>query len=67
MITKNFEIGPFYGFIGSKCIWIRVKYLNYGLEIKSTKPLFSERNGYVKSIKLIFGWRLAFLKAKIKP
>lgn len=37
-----------------------------GICIKRTKPLFSERNGYSKTYRLGFGWRLAFLP-KLAP
>ena len=48
--------------ISSDTIWIRIPAHGYGLTIKKTDLLFSERNGYKKYLKLPFGWRLSLLK-----
>ena len=42
--------------------WFRI--LGYGLHFTDAPPLFSERNGYTKKIKLPFGFRMGFLKRK---
>lgn len=38
--------------------WIRFKNSGTVFHIKNTPPLFSERNGYVKSYQLVGEWRL---------
>lgn len=44
------------------CIWFRLGRNGYGLSIKRTEMLFSERYGNRKYLKLPFGWRLALVK-----
>jgi len=60
---RNFDYWIVYGLISSNLVWIRVAGLGYGLAIKKTPMLFSERNGLVKHLPLPFGWRAVFLKA----
>lgn len=52
----------FCGYKSKDVIWFRV--LGYGLSIKRTPMLFSERNKYKRTIRLGFGWRLSVLKKK---
>lgn len=61
---RNFDIWPFYGLLSHNLYWVRVRGIGHGLAIKRTSPLFSERNGYVKSLPLPFGWRVVILKAR---
>ena len=63
----EFRLWPFYGFICKELIWVRVGGRGYGLAIKKTPILFSERYGYVKYWRLPFGWRLVILKPRKKP
>lgn len=46
---------------GTYGFWFRI--LGYGLSFRSPKMpiLFSERNGYKKSVKLPYGWRICYL------
>jgi len=50
-------------------LWFRV--FGYGLNIRNTVKLFSERYGYRKSLPLPFGYRVSILKPekidKTKP
>lgn len=62
-IVRNFDYKLFYGFISKDLIWIRIAGLTYGFSLNKKPPLFSERYGYKKYIK-IFGWRVRWLKAK---
>lgn len=41
--------------------WFRFGQKGYGLSLTSAGPLFSERNGYKKSLKIGFGWRILFV------
>lgn len=61
---RDFYFWPFYGFLSKDLYWVRVRGIGYGLSLKRTPPLFSERNGYVKTLPLPFGWRVAILKAR---
>jgi hypothetical protein len=65
-LMRNFEWFCFYGLImpRSGVVWVRLKWLKYGLEIKKTPLLFSERHGYTNYVNLFFGWRLVFLKER---
>ncbi len=40
--------------------WFRL--FGYGLHFTNAEPLFSERNGYEKRLKLLSGWRVKFIK-----
>lgn len=62
-LIRNFKKGPFYGLVGKDLIWIRMQKVGWGISIKKTEKLFSERNGYVKSLPIGFGWRITILKA----
>lgn len=49
-------------------IWFRVRLWPFGgrglmLKSKLVRPLFSERNGYRRHLKLPGGWRLEYLGA----
>lgn len=44
--------------------WIRIGH--WLLVVKSSRPLFSERNGYVKYYRVGFGYRVRLYKEK-KP
>lgn len=46
--------------VSRDCIWFR--FFGRGFSLFSYAPLFSERNGYQKVIKLGFGWRFKVLK-----
>lgn len=61
---RNFDWWIVYGLISSNLVWIRVAGLNYGLAIKKTEMIFSERIGHAKYLSLPFGWRITALKAK---
>jgi len=61
---RNFDYKIIYGFTSKNLIWIRVGYLKYGIAIKRTPLLFSERYGYTKYFGLPFGWRIEILRAK---
>lgn len=61
---KNFDIGIFYGVLARDFVWIRIAWLKYGIAIKKTPKLYSEREGYKKSVPLPGGWRIMILKAK---
>ncbi len=50
----------FYFYADKNCFALRL--FGWGVQLKNTKPLFSERNGYVKTYWLPFGWRSRFLK-----
>lgn len=54
------KLVPYY--ISSDVRWFRFGRNGYGLSLKRTSMLFSERNGYDKYLKLPFGWRLKLLK-----
>ncbi len=41
--------------------WFRFGRKGFGLCVKNTEPLFSERYGYIRTLKLGFGWRLQFI------
>jgi hypothetical protein len=78
MIFNQGNIGPkkikpklfYYNFSKDKdgtVFWIRFRFLYYrGFSIKNTVKLFGERNGYTKSTKLPFGYRLVWIKDKLK-
>jgi hypothetical protein len=51
-----------YGYISRNLVWCRLWSNGYGLCVKRTPPLFSERNGYRRTYRLGFGWRLEWLK-----
>ena len=61
---KTFSIGRFfYIYYKSDIFWFRF-FKSYGIagkNIKNHPLLFSERNGYTKSLKL-FGWSFKILK-----
>lgn len=44
---------------------MRMSLNGYGLSLKRTQLLFSERYGYKKYFKLPFGWRLMVLKPTV--
>lgn len=46
--------------------WLRLGTGGEGLVLTRACPLFSERNGYIKSLKLFFGWRIRFLSKPTK-
>lgn len=60
---RNFNVWPFYGWIHRSSMWVRVVSFHYGLHIKNSPPLFSERYGYEKWYPLFGKWRFRFLKA----
>ena len=60
---RDFDYKIVYGLMLKDTIWVRLFFGGYGLCIKKTPKLFSERYGYTKSIPLLFGWRVGFLKA----
>ena len=60
----NFDYYFIYGYLSNDLKWIRIRWLNYGIAIKKTPLLFSERNLYTWYLPLPFGWRLTILKAK---
>lgn len=41
-------------------LWFRI--YGYGIHFTNEPKLFSERNGYKKSLPLPFGWRIKLLK-----
>ena len=47
-------------YIDTDVVWFRLRN-DLGLWIGRTPKLFSERNGYVKSLPLGFGWRAKVL------
>ncbi len=53
-------------FISREAAWIRLgsRSNNVLLHLASHKPLYSERNGYVKSYPLIGKWRLLVRRTK---
>jgi len=61
---RNFDYWIVYGLVSNNLIWIRLRWAGWGIAIKRTPKLFSERYGYVKSIPLFCGWRIGILKAK---
>jgi hypothetical protein len=63
IVMRNFDYKLFYGLIAKEFIWIRIIGLKFGISLTKKMPLFSERYGYKKSLKL-FGWRIQWLKAK---
>ncbi len=60
---RNFDYKVFYGFIAKGLIWIRIVGLGYGVSLSKKLPLFSERYGFIKYVK-VFGWRVRWLRAK---
>lgn len=48
-----------------RCVSILL-FRKWAINIKNTKPLFSERNGYVKYRSIGFGYRVNFRKAILK-
>lgn len=46
-------------YLSTDVLWFRV--LGRGLAFKRTPPLFSERNGYRRSLTLLGGWRVSLL------
>lgn len=61
---RNFDWWPVYGTISRDLYWIRFRWGRWGIAIKKTPKLFSERNGCMRSLPLPFGWWLTVLKAK---
>jgi len=57
----KFNLYFIYGVVSLNAMWIRIKYKKYGIHIKRSPPLFSERYGLVKYHKLLFGWRFRLL------
>jgi hypothetical protein len=60
---RNFDWWIVYGLKTRELVWVRFRWGHYGISIKKTPKLFSERYGYVKYLPLPFGWRLQVLKA----
>ena len=60
---RNFDYKIVYGLIAKDLIWIRFCFGHWGIAVKRTPKLFSERYGYTKTIPLPRGWRIGFLKA----
>jgi hypothetical protein len=50
------------GYISRDLAWLRLWASGYGLCVKRTTPIFSERSGLQKTYPIGFGWRLRFLK-----
>ena len=50
------------GYVSCDLLWCRLWDNGYGLCVKRTPPLFSERYGYSKTYRIGFGWRLVFLR-----
>jgi hypothetical protein len=50
------------GYISGKLLWFRLWATRYGVCVKRTPMLFSERSGLRKTYRLGFGWRLILLK-----
>lgn len=62
MTIEILKIFPFPYYLSSKVCWIRISSDGYGLSLKNTRLLFSEKYGYRKSLKLPFGWRLMIIR-----
>ena len=62
-MMKNFDYKLIYGFTSKNFKWIRIGWIKYGIVLKKTPLLFSERYGYTKYLKLPFCWRIEILKA----
>jgi len=60
---RNFDYKIVYGLVAKNLIWIRFFLGHWGICIKRTPLVFSERYGYKKYIPLPGGWRIGFLKA----
>ena len=60
---RNFDYKDFYGFNAKGLNWIRIVGLGYGVSLIKKLPLFSERYGFIKYVK-VFGWRVRWLRAK---
>jgi hypothetical protein len=50
------------GFVSRDLVWLRLWENGYGLCVKRTSTLFSERYGYQKTYRIGFGWRLNVLQ-----
>jgi hypothetical protein len=61
----SFDWKIIYGWNSKDVHWFRLSRLNYGLCLKRTKKLFSERYGYTKYMSLPFGWRITILKGEL--
>jgi hypothetical protein len=48
-------------YMSSDVVWLRLWEHGYGICLKRTPLLFSERYGYRKTYKIGFGWRVSFL------
>jgi len=59
---RDFDYQIIYGFTSKNLIWIRIRYIRWGIEIDKN-PLPSGRNIKRRRLK-IFGWYFSFLKAK---
>ena len=59
----NFDWWIVYGFRGHSIIWIRLRWLNYGLSISTTHPRFSIRQGIKKTL-MLGKYRFEILKAR---
>ena len=44
--------------------WFRFGQKGFGLALTCSRPLFSERNGNRKSLKIGFGWRIRFVPSQ---
>ena len=49
-------------YLDKHCFWVRL--FGFGIQIKNTEMLFSERGGHTKTHRLPFGWRFRFLTRK---
>ena len=49
------------GYVSRDLVWCRLWEGGYGVCVKRTPPLFSERSGSQKTYRIGFGWRLGLL------